>query len=85
MSIYCIIKLYTISEFKNVIIEVKTVGVPRRDAEAAVRAQTGGGIIFWCPDYTDKDDQRYDGHAHVSPPAGASSASSSPINLRGSR
>lgn len=71
------------SEYKPIIIEVKTQGVGRREAEAAVKAQTGAGSIFWCPDY--QDGQQYDGHAHVSPPAGASSASSSPINLRGSK
>jgi hypothetical protein len=67
------------SEFRDVIIEVKTVGVPRRDAEAAVRAQTGGGTIFWCPEY--KGGKQYNGHAHVSPPAGARNVSSSPIYL----
>lgn len=71
------------SEFQYVIIEVKTDGVTRITAEAAVRVQTGGGNIFWCPDYL--DGQPYDGHAHVSPPAGASNVSTRPISLRGSK
>ncbi len=71
------------SEYTNVIIVVKTVGVPRSVAEAAVRAQTGGGTIFWCPDYG--SGTQYNGHAHVSPPAGASNRSPKPINLRGSK